>query len=461
MLGVISMENTTIVYEELSSLLEAKKYPEFMRRIDEINDIDAAEYLASLPPEHLLTAFRMLKKDVAADVFSFMDIEMQESIITKMSDSEISMIIEDLFIDDAVDLLEELPAIMVKRILKISRPETRNLINKFLSYPENSAGSVMTAEFIDLHKEMTVAEAIDNIRKKGVDKETIYVAYVTNSSRVLEGIVSLKDLIFARPEVLVGDIMETDLICGHTLDDREDIAATITKYNVLALPIVDKENRLVGIVTVDDAMDVIEEETTEDIKKMSAIVPGDKPYMRSSVFEIWKTRIPWLLLLMLSATFTGQIISSFESKLAAVPILIAFIPMLMDTGGNSGGQSSVTVIRGMATGEIEIRDILKIIWKEIRVALACGVVLSACNFVKILLVDNLIFGNGVSLEANAVVSLTLLATVIVAKIVGCSLPIFAKKVGFDPAVMASPIITTVVDAVSLLIYFTIASAILL
>lgn len=461
MLGVISMENTTIVYEELSSLLEAKKYPEFMRRIDEINDIDAAEYLASLPPEHLLTAFRMLKKDVAADVFSFMDIEMQESIITKMSDSEISMIIEDLFIDDAVDLLEELPAIMVKRILKISRPETRNLINKFLSYPENSAGSVMTAEFIDLHKEMTVAEAIDNIRKKGVDKETIYVVYVTNSSRVLEGIVSLKDLIFARPEALVGDIMETDLICGHTLDDREDIAATITKYNVLALPIVDKENRLVGIVTVDDAMDVIEEETTEDIKKMSAIVPGDKPYMRSSVFEIWKTRIPWLLLLMLSATFTGQIISSFESKLAAVPILIAFIPMLMDTGGNSGGQSSVTVIRGMATGEIEIHDILKIIWKEIRVALACGVVLSACNFVKILLVDNLIFGNGVSLEANAVVSLTLLSTVIVAKIVGCSLPIFAKKVGFDPAVMASPIITTVVDAVSLLIYFTIASAILL
>lgn len=461
MLGVISMENATIVYEELNSLLEAKKYPEFMRWIDEINDIDAAEYLASLPPEHLLTAFRMLKKDVAADVFSFMDIEMQESIIAKMSDSEISMIIEDLFIDDAVDLLEELPAIMVKRILKISRPETRNLINKFLSYPENSAGSVMTAEFIDLHKEMTVAEAIDNIRRKGVDKETIYVAYVTNSSRVLEGIVSLKDLIFARPEALVGDIMETELICGHTLDDREDIAATITKYNILALPIVDKENRLVGIVTVDDAMDVIEEETTEDIEKMSAIVPGDKPYMRSGVFEIWKTRIPWLLLLMLSATFTGQIISSFESKLAAIPVLIAFIPMLMDTGGNSGGQASVTVIRGMATGEIEIRDILKIIWKEIRVALACGVVLSACNFVKILLVDNLIFGNGVSLAANAVVSLTLLATVIVAKIVGCSLPILAKKVGFDPAVMASPLITTVVDAVSLLIYFAIASAVLL
>lgn len=455
------MENAATVFEELNELLKAKKYPEFMRRIEELNDIDAAEYLASLPPEHLLTAFRMLKKDAAADVFSFMDIEMQESIIAKMSDTEISMIIEDLFIDDAVDLLEELPAIMVKRILKISRPETRNLINKFLSYPENSAGSVMTAEFIDLHKEMTVADAIDNIRKKGVDKETIYVAYVTNSSRVLEGIVSLKDLIFARPDALIADIMETELICGHTLDDREDIAATITKYNVLALPIVDKENRLVGIVTVDDAIDVIEEETTEDIEKMSAIVPGDKPYMRSSVLEIWKTRIPWLLLLMLSATFTGQIISSFEEKLAAIPVLIAFIPMLMDTGGNSGGQASVTVIRGIATGEIELRDVLRIVWKEIRVALACGIVLSACNFVKILLVDNLIFGNGVSIAANAVVSITLLATVIVAKIVGCSLPLLAKKLGFDPAVMASPLITTIVDAVSLLIYFGFASLMLL
>lgn len=455
------MENSALVFEELSALLSAKKYPEFMRRIDDLNDIDAAEYLASLPPEQLLTAFRMLKKDAAADVFSFMDIEMQESIIAKMSDAEISMIIEDLFIDDAVDLLEELPAIMVKRILKISRPETRNLINKFLSYPENSAGSVMTAEFIDLHKEMTVAEAIANIRKKGVDKETVYVAYVTNQFRVLEGIVSLKDLLFANPDALIGDIMETELICGHTLDDREEIAATITKYNVLALPIVDKENRLVGIVTVDDAIDVIAEETTEDIEKMSAIVPGDKPYMRSSVFEIWKTRIPWLLLLMLSATFTGQIISSFEEKLAAIPVLIAFIPMLMDTGGNSGGQASVTVIRGMATGEIEIRDIFRIIWKEIRVALACGVVLSVCNFLKILLVDNLIFRSAVSLEANAVVSLTLLATVVVAKIVGCSLPVLAKKLGFDPAVMASPLITTIVDAVSLLIYFAIAGVVLL
>ena len=455
------MENREEIFEKLNSLLLDRKYSDFMHEIDELNAIDAAEYLMSLPDEMMLSAFRMLKKDTAADIFSFMDIDMQESIIGRMSDAEITMIIEDLFVDDAVDILEELPAIMVKRILKLSRPETRNLINKFLSYPDDSAGSVMTAEFLDLHKEMTVAEAIANIRKKGVDKETVYVAYVTNKSRVLEGIVSLKDLIFAEPDALIGDIMETDILCANTLDHQEEVVAMIQKYDMLALPIVDKENRLVGIVTVDDALDVIEEEATEDIEKMAAIVPSDKPYMRASVFEIWKTRIPWLLLLMLSATFTGQIIASFESKLAAIPVLIAFIPMLMGTGGNSGGQSSVTIIRGLAVGEIENSDILKIIWKETRVAFFCGIILSVCNFVKIILVDNMLFHNDVSLAANLVVSLTLIATVIVAKIVGCALPVAAKKVGLDPAVMASPFITTIVDAVSLLIYFAIASAILL
>ena len=455
------MENRDDIFERLNNLLLDKKYSAFMHEIDELNDIDAAEYLMSLPDEMMLSAFRMLKKDAAAGIFAFMDFEMQEAIIGRMSDTEIAMIIEDLFVDDAVDILEELPAIMVKRILKLSRPETRNLINKFLSYPEDSAGSVMTAEFIDLHKEMTVSEAIENIRRKGVDKETIYVAYVTNASRVLEGIVSLKDLIFAEPDALIGDIMETDILCANTLEHQEEVVAMIQKYDMLALPIVDKENRLVGIVTVDDAIDVIEEEATEDIEKMAAIVPGDKPYMRSGVFEIWKTRIPWLLLLMLSATFTGQIIASFESKLAAIPVLIAFIPMLMGTGGNSGGQSSVTIIRGLAIGEIENSDILKIIWKETRVALLCGAVLGICNFVKIILVDNMLFHNDVTLEANIVVSLTLIATVLVAKIVGCALPVAAKKIGLDPAVMASPFITTIVDAVSLLIYFAIASAILL
>ena len=455
------MEDREEIFEKLNSLLLDKKYADFMHAIDELNDIDAAEYLMSLPDEAMLSAFRMLKKDTAAGIFSFMDIDMQESIIDRMSDTEIAMIIEDLFVDDAVDILEELPAIMVKRILKLSRPETRNLINKFLSYPEDSAGSVMTAEYIDLHKEMTVAQAIANIRRKGIDKETVYVAYVTNESRVLEGIVSLKDLIFAEPEALIGDIMETDILCANTLDHQEEVVAMIQKYDMLALPIVDKENRLVGIVTVDDAIDVIEEEATEDIEKMAAIVPSDKPYMRSSVFEIWKTRIPWLLLLMLSATFTGQIIASFENKLAGIPVLIAFIPMLMGTGGNSGGQSSVTIIRGLAVGEIENRDIWKIIWKETRVAILCGAILSVCNFVKIILVDNMIFQNGVSIEANLVVSLTLIATVVVAKIVGCALPVAAKKIGLDPAVMASPFITTIVDAVSLLIYFAIASVILL
>ena len=455
------MENREDIFERLNSYLAEKKYSDFIHEIDELNDIDAAEYLASLPDELMLSAFRMLKKDAAADIFSRLDFEEQESIIGKMSDTEIAMIIEDLFVDDAVDILEELPAIMVKRILKVSRPETRNLINKFLSYPEDSAGSVMTAEFIDLHKDMTVSEAIESIRHKGVEKETVYVAYVTNTSRVLEGIVSLKDLIFAKPDALISDIMDTDILCMNTLDNKEDVVAMIQKYDVLALPIVDKENRLVGIVTVDDAIDVIEEEATEDIEKMAAIVPGDKPYMRSSVFEIWKTRIPWLLLLMLSATFTGQIIANFEGKLATIPVLIAFIPMLMDTGGNSGGQSSATVIRGLAVGEIESKNLLSIIWKEVRVALLCGAVLSVCNFLKILVVDNLIFGNEVSIEANLVVSLTLLATVIVAKTVGCVLPIGAKKIGLDPAVMASPFITTIVDAVSLFIYFQLATLILL
>ena len=455
------MENREEIFELLNSLLKAKKYPEFMRAIDELNDIDAADYLESLPDELELSAFRMLKKDAAAGIFAFMEHDIQERLINKMSDSELSMIIEDLFVDDAVDILEELPAIMVKRILKLSRPETRNLINKFLSYPDESAGSVMTAEFLDLHKEMTVSQAMASIRRKGVDKETVYIAYVTNESRVLEGIVSLKDLIFAEPDELIGDIMETDILCANTLDHQEEVVAMIRKYDILALPIVDKENRLVGIVTVDDAIDVIEEEATEDIEKMAAIVPGDKPYMRSGVFEIWKTRIPWLLLLMLSATFTGQIIASFESKLAAIPVLIAFIPMLMGTGGNSGGQSSVTIIRGLAVGEIENRDIWEIIWKETRVALLCGIVLAVCNFVKIILIDNMLFHNEVSIMANLVVSLTLIATVIVAKIVGCALPVAAKRIGLDPAVMASPFITTIVDAVSLLIYFGIASAILL
>ena len=457
----MAFENKEELYETLNQMLADKRYHAFMNAVDELNTVDAAEYLTTLSDESLVTAFRMLKKDTAADIFAELDSDLQERIINTTTDKEISVIIENLFVDDAVDMLEELPAGMVKRILQLSKPETRALINKFLSYPEDSAGSIMTAEYIDLHKDMTAEQAIESIRKKGVDKETIYMAYVTDSSRVLEGIVSLKDLIFAQADTLIGDIMETDIVSANTLDDKETVAAIIQKYDLLVLPVVDKEKRLVGIVTVDDAIDVMEEEATEDIEKMAAIVPSDKPYMKSSVFEIWKKRIPWLLLLMVSATFTGQIISGFEAKLAAIPALVAFIPMLMDTGGNSGGQSSVTIIRGLALNEIENRDVLKIIWKEIRVAVMCGFALCSCNFVKILLVDNLVFHNNVSNQTALVVSLTLFATIVVAKVIGCTLPIIAKKLGFDPAVMASPFITTIVDAISLLIYFGIATAILL
>ena len=459
------MENRDEIFEALNELLLDKKYAEFMRKMDELNDIDAAEYLMSLPDELMLSAFRMLKKDAAAGIFAFMEFEMQESIIERMTDSEISMIIEDLFVDDAVDLLEELPAIMVKRILKLSRPETRNLINKFLSYPEDSAGSVMTAEYIDLHKEMTVSQAIENIRRKGVDKETVYVAYVPNASRVLEGIVSLKDLIFAKPDALIADIMETDILCANTLDHQEEVVAMIQKYDMLALPIVDKENRLVGIVTVDDVIEVIEEEVTEDIAKMAAVTPTEKPYLKTSAWRLWLTRVPWLMLLMISATFTGLIISANEATLSSGIygiLLTSCIPMIMGTGGNAGGQASATIIRGIAVNEICFRDILRVVWKEIRVSVILGLSLAVVCFGKILLLDGLLFGvEGVDAMSALIISLSMFVTIIMAKIVGASLPLIAKKCHLDPAVMASPFITTILDILSLLVYCFLATSFLL
>ena len=446
---------------ELTEALDKKQYHRFTELVDTMNTIDVADFLSVLHGDHLLAAFRLLKKDIAADVFTELDSNAIEQIVMATKDADLALLVDDLFIDDAVDLLEELPASMVKRILRVTNPETRRLINKFLSYPENSAGSVMTAEYIDLKENMTVNEAVARIRRTGVDKETVYTAYIIDSARHLHGTVSLKDLLFADGDSLLSDIMSTDIVLASTTDHREEVAAIISKYDLLSLPIVDREQRLVGIVTVDDALDVMEEEATEDIEKMAALVPDNRPYLKSNIWDIFKKRIPWLLLLMVSATFTGEIIAGFEESLALFPALIAFIPMLMDTGGNSGGQASVTIIRGLALNEIDMKDVFRIIWKEIRVGLLCGVVLSACNFIKILLIDNLLFSNNISAMQAAVVSITLVCTVVVAKFVGGTLPVFAKKIGLDPAVMASPFITTIVDAVSLIIYFQIALMLLM
>jgi magnesium transporter len=390
-----------------------------------------------------------------------MESEEQELLIKGFSDNELKDVIDELYVDDAADIVEEMPANVVKRILRQADPEKRKMINEILNYPEDSAGSIMTTEYVTLRPDMTAEDAIKRIRRTGVDKETIYTCYVTENDRRLLGFISIKNLILADEEDVIADVMEYNTIAVNTMDDQEEVAQMFSKYAFMALPVVDKENRLVGIVTVDDAMDVMQEEATEDIEKMAAILPSEKPYLRMTVFEIFKHRIPWLMLLMISATFTGMIISSFENALASYVALTAFIPMLMDTGGNSGSQASVTVIRGISLNEIEFKDIFKVIWKEVRVAVICGAALAAANFLKIYLVDNLLLHSaGITLQVDAIVCGTLFLTVICAKFVGCTLPLIAKKIGFDPAVMASPFITTIVDAISLLIYFQIASRVL-
>ena len=398
--------------------------------------------------------FRLLPKELAAETFVEMDEDAEEMLITGFSDNELKEVIDELYVDDAVDLVEEMPANVVMRILRQADPDMRKMINEILNYPEDSAGSIMTTEYVSLRSTMTVEEAIKRIRRTGVDKETIYTCYVTEPSRKLIGSVSIRTLLFAEDKEYIGDIMEQNVISVHTLDDQEEVAQTLNKYDLLALPVVDRENRLVGIVTVDDAMYVMQEEATEDIEIMAAITPSDKPYLKTGVFETWRQRIPWLLLLMVSATFTGMIITSFEDALAAQVVLTAFIPMLMDTGGNSGSQASVTIIRGLSLNEIKFRDLPRVLWKEMRVALLCGITLAAANFCKLMWFDR------VGVWVSLVVSLTLIVTVFFAKIVGSALPILSKKVGFDPAVMASPFITTIVDAISLIIYFQIASLLL-
>ena len=439
---------------EIKSLLESKQYTRLRQKVAEMNDADIAAVMEDLEDEELLKMFRILPKSMAADVFSYLEVENQQFIITSLSERDAAGIIDNLMADDATDLLEEMPANIVKKLLANASPETRRDINHLLRYPEDSAGSIMTVEFIDLTEDSTVEEAIARIRKIGMDSETINICYVLDNQRTLVGTVALRYLLISEPDVIIGDLMHENVISLNTLMDQEEVARQFKKYDFTSMPVVDNENRLVGIITVDDVVDIMEEEATEDIEKMAAIVPTDKPYMKTGVFETWKKRMPWLLLLMISAAFTGRIITSFEDALSAYVVLTAYIPMLMDTGGNAGGQSSVTIIRGISLNEIEFSDLFKVVWKEFRVAICCGITLAAANFLKLILLDR------VTVMVAGVVCLTLLVTIIAAKFIGCLLPMLAKKIGFDPAVMASPFITTIVDAVSLLTYFKIATVML-
>lgn len=448
------------VIENLLTLIEEKQWSALRAELSEMNAVDIAMLFEELNREQALLVFRLLPKNEAAEVFSYMEPESQEVLISVLTNKELGFVMDELNMDDAADLIEEMPAGVVKRVLRMTDPADRRIINQLLKYPEDSAGSVLTTEFVDLRAEMTIERALAHIRKTGPDKETIYTCYVTDNDRHLQGIISVRELLLAHENQLIGDLMETNIISAATTEDQETVAALFAKYDLIALPIVDSENRLVGIVTVDDVVDIIQQETTEDIEKMAAVLPTERSYLKTGIFETFRSRIPWLLLLMLSATVTGMIINSFESALSSMVALIAYMPMLMGTGGNCGSQSSVTIIRSLALGDIEFRDTLRIIWKELRVSLVCGVVLAVANFAKIFLLDNLLLGANASIPVALVVSVTVLITVVLSKLVGCTLPLLAKKLGFDPAVMASPFITTIVDAVSLGVYFLIATSFL-
>ena len=455
-------ERFEIVEKAVLTMLEEKKYPTLRDILITMNPSDVAGLFDCLEEKQIPLMFRLLPKELAAETFVEMEPEAQELLIRSFSDNELKEVLDELYVDDAADIVEEMPANVVRRILRHADPEMRHSINQILRYPENSAGSIMTTEYVSLRPEMTVGEAILRIRRQGVDKETIYTCYVTASDRKLLGIVTVKDLLLAEDDDdKIEELMITNLICVTTQTDQEEVARMFSKYNFLALPVVDGEHRMVGIVTFDDAMDVMEEEATEDMEIMAAMTPSEKTYLKNSPFDLYKHRIPWLMLLMVSATFTGMIISSFESALALLPALTAFIPMLMDTGGNCGSQSSVTVIRSLSLDELKFEDIFRVMWKELQTAVLCGVTLAALCFVKVLVVDRMLMGNAsISLLVAGVVSLTLGVTVIMAKFVGCTLPLLAKRLGFDPAVMASPFITTIVDALSLLVYFMFAKSIL-
>ena len=447
--------------EQLMELVQTKQFRKLRSILMEMNEVDVAEFLDELGPEETILVFRLLPKEQAAEVFAELeDSDDQERLINALNDKELREVLDELYLDDTVDVIEDMPANVVSRILRNSDPASRSQINQLLNYPKDSAGSIMTTEYVFLHPDATVEESFARIRKEGMDKETIYTCYVTQN-RVLLGVVTVRRLLLSAYETKIRDIMETNVLSVNTHDDKEDVAQMLNKYDLSAIPVVDGDNRLVGIVTFDDAMDVIEEETTEDFEKMAAILPSDKPYLKTGVFETWRSRIPWLMLLMLSATFTGIIITKFESALAACVVLTSFIPMLSGTGGNSGSQSSVAVIRALSLDEIDFSDLIAVVWKESRVAVLCGVCLACANFVKMMIVDRWLMNNpAVTPVVALVVCLTLVFTVLCAKVVGCTLPMAAEKIGIDPAVMASPFITTIVDALSLLIYFFFATHLL-
>lgn len=445
--------NENALSHMLTTLIESKKYASVRDVFETMHAADIAAVLEECEKEVVPLLFRLLPKELAAETFVEMEEDQQKMLISGFSDSELKEVVDELYVDDAADLVEEMPANVVRRILKQAGPEKRKMINDILKYPEDSAGSIMTTEYVSLRPDMTVEDAIKRIRRTGVDKETINTCYVTESNRKLLGIVTIRTLLLAEENVTMAELMTEEVISALTTEDREDVAHDFNKYDLSAMPVVDEENRLVGIVTVDDVMDVLQEETTEDIEKMAAITPLDKPYLKTAAFKMYLSRVPWLLIMMLSATLSGIILTNYEKAL--IPVLVASIPMLMSTGGNAGSQASVTIIRGLSIGEIETRDVIRVIWKEVRVALLCGLTLAVVSFIKVMLFDAV-----GQMDVALIISLTLLVTVVVAKIVGCTLPIIATKIGFDPAVMASPFITTIIDAVSLMIYVKIAMTLL-
>lgn len=457
----IETEIEELITDTIVDLLTERKFSELKSIISEMNPADIALVMSELPEERIAIFFRLLPKDLAAETFVEIDTDMQEDLIHTFSDAELREVFNELYVDDTVDILEEMPAGVVKRILKNTDKETRHVINELLQYPEDSAGSIMTTEYVRLNSSLTVSDALAVIRRSGVEKETIYTCYVTDNNRIVTGIVTARMLLTSSPDKIIEDIMETNVIVAKTTDDKESVATALQKYDFVALPVVDDENRLVGIVTIDDAIDVLQEEATEDIEKMAAITPTEKPYLKMGTFGLFLSRIPWLLLLMITATFTGMIITGFESSLASQAVLIAFIPMLMGTGGNSGSQSSVTIIRALSLEELKLSDIFRVIWKEVRTAILCGSVLALACFAKIWLVDRMLLGNSeITVLVDAVVCISMFITVLVAKVVGAILPMLAQAVKLDPAVMASPFITSIVDVLSLIVYFRVATLLL-